>query len=103
MMTRNNILFKRCAVPKRVELPNDRAFFSKYKRVFLKNLPRNVTIKKKKTIGPHNRRKQKGKGMIGNLFKTGVKLGSRVFNSSIGKKIAEEGIKNVPNIYLAGV
>ena len=79
-------------------------FFLQNMRVSRKNLPGNVTIKRKKTIGPCNRCKQKGKGMIGNLFKTAVKLGiSEIFNSSIGKKIPEEGIKKAPNIYLAGV
>ena len=41
--------------------------------------------------------------MIGSLLKTGMKYGSQFLNPAIGKKIAEEGIKNVPNIYSAGV
>ena len=41
--------------------------------------------------------------MIGSLLKTGMKYGLQFLNPAIGKKIAEEGIKNVPNIYSAGV
>ena len=41
--------------------------------------------------------------MIGNVFKTGANVHLRFLNSAIGRKIAEEGIKNVPNIYSAGV
>ena len=51
-------------------------FFAKYKRVSRVNLPRNLTIKRKRTIGPQNRRRQRGKDMIGNILKTGVKIGS---------------------------
>ena len=62
-----------------------------------------MTIKRKRAIGPRKRCKQRGKRMIENLFKTGVNLGSRFLNSAIGRKIAEEGIKSVSNIYSAGV
>ena len=41
--------------------------------------------------------------MIGNFFKSGIKYGLKFLNSAIGQKIAEEGIKNVPNIYSTGV
>ena len=41
--------------------------------------------------------------MIGNVFKTGVNVHLWFLNTAIGRKIAEEGIKNVPNIYSAGV
>ena len=85
-MTHDNILLRQLPVPNRVQLPNSRVFFTKYERVSCENLPRNVTIKRKRTIGPRNRRKHRGQGMIGNLFKTGVNLGSRFFNSAIGKK-----------------
>ena len=62
-----------------------------------------MTLKRNRTIGPRRQRKQRGRRMIGSLLKTGMKYGSQFLNSVFGKKIAEEGIKNVPNIYSAGV
>ena len=62
-----------------------------------------MAIKRKRAIGPRDRRRQKGQGLTGNLFKTGINLGSNFFKFTIGQKIVEEGIKNAPNIYSAGV
>ena len=102
-MVRDNILLQKPAVPKKVTLPDGRHFYTKYERVCRKNLPRNVTVRRKRAIGPRRQRRQQGAGMISSLLNTGLKLGSKFLNSAIGQKIAEEGIKQVPNIYSAGV
>ena len=102
-MARDNILLCRRAVPKKVTLPNGRTFYAKYYRFSRGNLPRNITVRGNRTIDLQRRRKQRGGGMIRKLLKTGMKYWSKFLNSAIGKKIAEEGIKNVPNIYNAGV
>ena len=65
-MVRDNILLRRLPVPKKVQLPNGRVCFAKYESVSRINLPRNVMIKRKRAIGPRNRCKKRGKGMIGN-------------------------------------
>ena len=45
----------------------------------------------------------KGAGMIKNLLKTGVNLGSRFLGFAFGQKIAKEGIKNILRTCNAGV
>ena len=101
-MARDNILLRRRAVPKKVTLPNGRTFYAKYERVSCKNLSREITVRKTRAIGPRRQRRQRGAGMISSLFNMGLKFGSKFLNSAIGQKIAEEGIKQVPNIYNAG-
>ena len=102
-MTRDNILLHRRAVPKKVTLPNGRTFYARYERISDRQLPLNITVKRKRAIGPRRQRRQKGGEMISSLFNTGLKFGSKFLNSAIGQKIAEEGIKQVPNIYNPGV
>ena len=46
-----------------------------------------------------NKIKQSGKGLGENLAKMGLDLGSRVLNSSIGKKLTNKGIDSIPNIF----
>ena len=41
--------------------------------------------------------------MVGNLLKSGLKIESKLFKYAIGQKIIDEGIKNAPYIYSAGV
>ena len=62
-IVRDNILLRQLPVPKRMQLPTGLMFFAKYERVSRANLPRNVTIKRKRTIRPRNRCKQRGQGM----------------------------------------
>ena len=67
--------------PQRVALPNRQSFVAKYERVCRKNLPRNVTIKRARQIGPRQQRKcktQKGGSLLGNI----VNLGSKVLTST---------------------
>ena len=45
---------------------------------------------------------QTGRGLVGNLTKLGINMGSKAINSVLGKKIIDEGIKQIPNIYKYG-
>ena len=75
---------------------------AKHERVSRKNLPRNVTIKTARQIGPRQQRKcktQKGGSLLGNivnlgskvltstgLLKKGFDIGSKAISSEIGEK-----------------
>ena len=45
MPTRNNIILRKRAVPKRIKLLNGCVFYVKYERVKRANLPPNITVK----------------------------------------------------------
>ena len=46
---------------------------------------------------------QSGQGGLGSeFFITGLKLGSKILGSEIGKKIINKGIDNIPNIFKFG-
>ena len=45
---------------------------------------------------------QTGSGLVGNLAKLGPNMGSKAINSVFGKKLIDEGIKQIPNIYKYG-
>lgn len=132
---------------RRRELPSGKSFLTRYKRVSKRNLPLNVTIRRRRTIGLRNRRvrripawinlantptqkrakriikkyrnlnrkkKQSGESILGNLakwrgdlgaktlFKRGVRIGSKALSSEIGKRLVDEGIKHVPELYRLG-
>ena len=42
------------------------------------------------------------RGLVGDLAKLGIRMGSKAINSAFGKKIIDEGIKQVPNLYKYG-
>ena len=50
-----------------------------------------------------NRPRQTGKGIADNLANLGIKLGSQAINSSLGKKLINKGIDNIPSIFKYGV
>ena len=68
---REKILLRRRVAPKWVTLPNRQSFVARYKRVSRKNLPRNITVKKVRKIGPRQQRTQKG-GFAKGAFRKGV-------------------------------
>ena len=43
--------------------------------------------------------KQSGKGLAGNLAKIGLEIGFKAINSSLGKRIINKGVDNIPNIF----
>ena len=49
---REKILLQQRVAPKRVTLPNGESFVARYEKVSRKNLPRNITVKKVRKIGP---------------------------------------------------
>ena len=116
-MYRDKVLLRHRIAPKRITLPNEQSFVARYERVSRKNLPSNVTIKRKRTIGPRQQGKHKTEtrsGMLGNVFRLGknlltsgvttkgISLDSRTINSELGKKIIDVGIKHAPDLYRYG-
>ena len=51
--TRNNIVLVKRATPKRIQLPESRTFYAKYKRVDRNALPHNVTLNRTYKKGRH--------------------------------------------------
>ena len=103
-------MLRRRTTPKVITLPNGTTFTSRYQRISRKQLPVNIHVKNTPKIGARRKnkafverkRKQSGKG-IENLAKVGLDLGSKALNSSIGKKLINKGIDNIPNIFKYGV
>lgn len=120
---KDKIVLRKRATPKVVNLPNGNTFVARYERISWKQLPRNIRVTRtRKKIGPrkNNRRillnlagpalkkirkkwRQSGKGLGGNLAKLGIEMGSRALNSSIGKRLINKGIDNIPDIFKYGV
>ena len=76
---REKILLQRQVIHKKVTLPNGRIFYAKYERTSRQNLPRNVTIRKNRTIGSRQqrtRKTQQGGSTLGNIVKLGAKSGA---------------------------
>ena len=87
-MVRDNVLLRRCAIPKKATLPDGRTFYVKYERVSRRNLPTNATVRRKRTIGPRRQRRQTASGTTSSLLNIGLKDSSKFLNSAIGQKIA---------------
>ena len=96
-------MLRRRVVPKKITLPNSRTFSARFKRVRRSNLPPNVRDARTRTIGRGRSRQQRGMGMVRNLLKSGLNIGSKLYKDAVGQKIIEDGIKNACNIYSAGV
>ena len=90
-------------------------------RISRKQLPRNTRVKRARKIGlrRNNRRilinlaapafrkikqkrRQTGSGLGGDLTKMEIQMGSKALNSSIGRKLINKGIDNIPNIFKFG-
>ena len=90
-------------------------------RISRKQLPRKTRVKRARKIGlrRNNRRillnltapalrkikrkrRQAGRGLGGDLRKMEIQMGSRALNSSIGRKLINKGIDNIPNIFKFG-
>lgn len=114
-MYRNKILLRRKVTPQPVTLPGGWSFLW---RVSRKNVPSNVTIRRSGTIGSKRLRKrrtqQQNAGILGSVFnlgknlltsgalKKGLDMGSSAITSENGKKVIDEGIKHVPELYNYG-
>ena len=116
-MTKQKIMLRRRITLQRVRLPNGQFFVARYERVSRRNLPRNVTVRRTRQIGPQNKRKRKTQtdgSVLGTIARLGVKaltstgllrkglgVGARALNSEVRKKLVNEGIKNTPRIILS--
>ena len=56
---RQKIVLGRRAIPLRVNLPDGTSFVSRYERISRKNLPKNISVSRTRTIGPRNKQKTK--------------------------------------------
>ena len=118
---RDKIVLRRRAGPKVVNLPDGRSFTAKYEKISRKQLPRNIRVKRARKIGlrRNNRRillnlaapalrkimrkrRQAGSGLGGDLTKLEIEMGSKALNSSIGRKLINKWIDNIPNIFKFG-
>ena len=117
-MRNQKTILRRRVTPQRVRLPNGQSFVARYGRVSRQNLPRNVTVRQTRQIGPRNKRKrktQRGGSIFGTIARLGTKaltstgllrkglgVGARAINSEVGKKLVDEGIKYAPELYRLG-
>ena len=114
---REKILLQRRVFLKKDTLPNGQTFYVKYERTSRRNLPSNVTIRKNRINGPRQQRTRKTQqggsilaniGKLGaklgasNLLKQGVSAGTKTLSSDKGKRLIDEGIKQVPDLYRFG-
>ena len=102
MPPRDNIVLIKRENPKRVQLPNGRVFYAKYKRVGRAALPGNVRIQrkyKKRAANGGRRRKRRGQSGRGfkSFFKKALKLGKKALNNKTVRSIGRELIQNVPD------
>lgn len=103
-------------------LPNRNTFVARYQRISRKELLKNLLVKTTRKLGPRKnnrrillnlaapafwkikiKRRQSGRGIGVNLAKVGLEMGSRVLNSSIGRRLINKGIDNIPNMFKYGV
>ena len=119
MPPRNRIIMIKRATPKRVTLPDGRTFLARYRRATRDDLPPNINLprvykqraapkgkrRRNRRLIPYRerqraalrRRAQRGRG-IGSILKKGFKLGKRVLNSRLGKRLAKAVISEVPDV-----
>ena len=125
-MVKKHIILRKRANPVQVNLPNGRSFVSKWDRISRKQLPINIKVTRNRTIGArrNNRRiyfklarnafrnikkkrkaaarQQSGQGLESNFAKMGLNVGSKILGSDIGKKLINQGIDSIPNIFKFG-
>ena len=71
-------------------------------RFSLANTPTQDRAKRIKKKYSRLQRAQTGCGLVGNLAKLGLNMGLKAINSVFGKKLIDEGIKQILNIYKYG-
>ena len=100
MSARDNIVLIKRQNPKRVQLPNGRVFYAKYKRVGRDALPGNVRIRrtyKKRNRGGRGRRRVQGGRGFKSFFKKAYKFGKKALNNKTVRSIGREILQNVPD------
>ena len=89
------------ANPKRVQLPNGRVFYAKYKRVARDALPKNIRIRRKykQRAAPRGRRRngrQSGRGFK-SFLKKAANFGKKAFKNKTVRGITKQIIQNAPD------
>ena len=56
---RETIILRRCATSRQITLPNGQTFAARYERTSRRNLPRNVTVRRTRWIGPTEQQKRR--------------------------------------------
>ena len=103
MPPRNNIVMIKRQKPKRVELPDGRVFYAKYKRVDKDALPPNVQIMRryKRRATPKGKRRRRRNSQRGRGFKSfmkkAVNFGKKAFKNKTVRKITKQLIQNAPD------
>ena len=103
MPPRNNIVMIKRQKPKRVELPDGRVFYAKYKRVDKDALPPNVQIMRryKRRAAPKGKRRRRRNSQRGRGFKSfmkkAVNFGKKAFKNKTVRKITKQLIQNAPD------
>ena len=117
-MRKQKTILRRRVTPERVRLPNGQSFVARYERVSRRNLPRNVTVRWARQIGPQNKRKRKTQ-TDGSIFGTIARLGTKALtstglfrkrlgagagamNSEVGKKLIDERIMHASELFRLG-
>ena len=118
MPPRNRIIMIKRERPKRVTLPDGRTFLARYRRATRDDLPPNIEFPRvyKERAAPKGKRRkrnrlvvyrerqrralrqrgQRGRG-IGSFLRKGFKLGKKVLNSRLGRRVARAVISEVPD------
>ena len=103
MPPRNNIVMIKRENPKRVELPNGRIFYAKYKKVDRDALPPNIQIMRryKRRAAPKGKRRRRRAGQRGRGFKSFLKkaanFGKKAFKNKTVRGITRQLIENAPD------
>ena len=107
MPPRNNIVMIKRQNPKRVDLPNGRTFYAKYKRVDRDALPPNIQIRRryKQRAAPRGRRRrrraanQQGERGFKSFFKKAVNFGKKAFKNKAVRGITRQPVENAPDAF----
>ena len=68
-------MLRRRAAPKKVTLSDSKIFYARHERISHRQLPRNITVKRKRTIDSRRQKQQSGRGIMGGLSNTESKFG----------------------------
>ena len=111
-MPRNNILVKKLLGPKRVQLPNDRVFYARCKKVgrnvfnptrvrIARTYVRKIGPRKQKIrrLEPEKQRRRRQQASRGFEIATAFDLGKKSVGSSIGKMLINDAIDYIPTAY----
>ena len=95
MRRKKNYAMKRLDVPKRVDLPNGRTFFAKYKRIKREELPPEIIMRRtyRQRAAPRGRRRrrQRGRGI--------VEVTKKALNNPMVRAAAKKVLKYAPGLY----